>query len=199
MEDETISLEETLDELQIVQNFENSAHVNYIPYTIFISRTLPRLIAAQRALAYASEVGESFRPVTFRWIVNLSYGLSFLYVGADTYLKAVAEYEKPISPETQLHRTGIVTLDTLIWHSMASIVFPGLSIHTIVKYAKKGVAATSIPQRSVKLGAALPTVIGLASIPFVIHPLDHLADFIMDNVPRKFYSINVVSPHEKKE
>lgn len=39
-------------------------------------------------MAYTSDVGEAFRPVVPRWIVNAAYGLSFAYVAGDVTYEA---------------------------------------------------------------------------------------------------------------
>ncbi|KAJ1330232.1 hypothetical protein BSLG_009651 [Batrachochytrium salamandrivorans] len=39
--------------------------------------------AGSRYLAYTSDVGEAFRPVVPRGLVNAAYGISFAYVGVD--------------------------------------------------------------------------------------------------------------------
>lgn len=33
-----------------------------------------------------------------------------------------------------------------------------------------------------------PTLIGLCSIPFIIHPIDHFVDYFMDNTYRKLFN-----------
>lgn len=133
-----------------------------------------------RPMAYASEFGESFRPFVSPYFVNSMYGVSFLYVFADVGISCYNIRDK--GREAQMY-TGI---DQLIWHSMASLAFPALTIHQIVHYSQK-YAAPKISTHLPKYGRFSPIVFGLGSIPFIIHPLDHIADFIMNQSLRKYW------------
>ena len=132
-----------------------------------------------RPLAYASEFGESFRPFVHPYFVNSMYGLSFLYVFVDVGISCYNIRDK--GRERQLY----TALDQTIWHGMASLAFPAVTIHQIVHYSQK-YAAPKITNYLPKYGRFSPILFGLGSIPFIIHPLDHLADFIMNNSLRKY-------------
>ena len=88
-----------------------------------------------RPLAYASEVGESFRPVIPTWTVNSMYGLSIGYCFADAGVKL---YKIKDKPKNDIIKKGG---DLFVWHFFASMAFPALTIHTIVtdgpKYLEK--------------------------------------------------------------
>eukprot|EP01083_Nonionella_stella_P216714 778687_1 len=132
-----------------------------------------------RPMAYASEFGESVRPFVKRQVVNSLYGVSFLYVFADVSLACYSIRDK--GREMRLY----TALDQTIWHSMASIAMPALTIHQIVHYSKKYVAPRTT-RLFPKYGRFSPIFFGLGAIPFIIHPLDHLADFIMNQTLRKY-------------
>jgi hypothetical protein len=51
-------------------------------------------------------LGESFRPLIDKKFVNLSYGVAFAYVLADTFSKANKEYEKSASLPKSLITAG---------------------------------------------------------------------------------------------
>jgi mitochondrial fission process protein 1 len=81
----------------------------------------------------------------------------------------------------------ISTTDCFIWNSIASVCAPAITIHTVVKYAKKGISAVKVFKKVAIISAYGPTVVGLGSIPLIIHPIDHLADFVLDNSFRKIF------------
>lgn len=135
-----------------------------------------------RPTAYASEVGEALRRVTPLWFVNSMYGASILYVLVDTGVSTVSAYknnEKQVISNRK--HAAIVCADQIVWHTFASMVLPAVTIHTIVKYAGKLLRGT-------RYASVLPAVIGLTSIPFIIHPLDNSVTSVMDKIVRPFYS-----------
>ncbi len=136
-------------------------------------------MASSRPLAYASEVGESVRPITNPAFVRFLYGLSWGYVFIDTGVKTYAM--KKHGNEAM----AFCCLDTSIFHTFASMALPAFTIHSIVKYSgkffKKTIGAES------KFSKWLPVALGLGSIPFIIHPLDHFCEWAMDKTIRKSY------------
>ena len=66
----------------------------------------------------------------------------------------------------------------MIWQTLASVLVPGWVIHKIVKYTKLATLKMKNQSGFVKL---IPTFMGLASIPFIIHPIDNSIDYLMDN------------------
>ena len=133
-----------------------------------------------RPMAYASEFGESFRPFVNPLFVNTMYGVSIFYVAADVGISCynIREHGR----ESQLY----TALDQTLWHSMASLALPAVTIHQIVHLSQHH-AAPRIAKYAPRLGRFSPILFGLGSIPFIIHPLDHIADFIMNNTLRKFW------------
>jgi len=73
----------------------------------------------------------------------------------------------------------VAFLDTLVWQSLASVIFPGGTIFCVVKAAK-------LYCKSEKM-KFVPTLCGLGSIPLIIHPIDRFTDGLMDNTVRKMY------------
>jgi fission process protein 1 len=145
-------------------------------------------MAHSRPLAYASEMGESVRPLVPVALVRLLYGVSWGYVILDTSLKTYSVKDQP---------TNIMTtyaMDTAIWHTFASMALPAFTIHSIVKYSGKILQKFVNPAS--KIGRFGPTFFGMASIPFIIHPLDHFTDWAMDNSLRKIYGHKM--PHVHK-
>ena len=124
-----------------------------------------------RLLGYANEVGEAFRPLVPRWCVGASYGIAGAYVTAD------AAWRSTVPPPG---RSPLVeAADTFVWQGLASVAIPGAVINRIV-WAVGHVSPAHIARWS-------PTAAGLASIPFIIKPIDHGVDLLMETVFRPFY------------
>jgi len=145
----------------------NEGSDNTPAYIRNIVQLSSRLLSA-RPLAYASEVGESIRPIVPKIIVRGAYGLSFAYVFYD-----IGKHYHLLKTRNDPHLQRKIT-DLSLWHASASIVTPAIVIHTIVKVAGK-IPATS----------QYASLIGLMSIPFIIHPIDNITDKVLDNTLRK--------------
>lgn len=145
------------------------AYARFIPQ---VMRAAPKTLKAIKGAAYTSEVGEavrSFNPTLTRAL----YGVTFTYLFADI---AVHTY----------HAEGnkyIACGDSILWHSMASLAAPSLIVHQTVKHSSKVINLMKLSKRTSKYA---PIVLGLGVIPFVVHPIDHAADWIMDNTYRRF-------------
>lgn len=144
-------------------------------------------VSSARPLAYASEFGESLRPIAPKWFVRGMYGLSIGYVISDIGIK-IHEI-KDQGTETILMKAGELTL----WHTSASLVLPAVCIHTIVKSSTKllDIVKHMVEKRGMKLpkhAKFAPVILGLSSIPFIIHPIDEITDFGMGKLKKFFKS-----------
>lgn len=75
----------------------------------------------------------------------------------------------------------------MIWQMLASVAIPGFTINRICWASKKVLKMSSLAKGS-PLVKFTPTLIGLASIPFIIHPIDRGVDLLMDETYRKYVS-----------
>lgn len=132
-----------------------------------------------RPLAYTSEIGEAFRPLSSSYFVKFMYGVSWSYVLLDTGLKV-----HKVSNESPTV-ISLTLFDTFTWHIFASMLLPAVTIHAIVGNSKKLLNKANVQNKFVMKYS--PTLIGLVSIPLIIHPLDHLTDFMMDYTLRMAY------------
>jgi len=188
-EDQTIAeMEDTTEEL--LEQTHGVAYLGWVGRTL--SR-LPKIIAHQRWMAYASEGTEPFRPVAHPWLVRSGYVLSFFYVAMDIGVRTHAEYRETQSRE----KSAIVFGDSLVFHGFASLLLPAVLIHAIVKHSSVGLVRTGLFAKHHKVREYAPTVLGLASIPFVVGPIDHGVEWVMDNTVRQFYEVH--TEHEHKE
>ncbi|CAM9418652.1 unnamed protein product, partial [Hapterophycus canaliculatus] len=81
-----------------------------------------------RYAGYANEVGESFRHIAPRLVVP-SYAVSIAYVLGDTVDKGYKDYAEGKG----VTAVGKMSLDVLLWQSLASVAVPGLTINLTVK------------------------------------------------------------------
>jgi len=132
-----------------------------------------------RLLGYANEVGEAFRALVHRNVVRLSYAIAFGYVFADTNDKT----KKVVPNDT---KTKMLTgADVLIWQTLASVAIPGFTINRIC-----ALSAILLRRSPFKSAAQkwITTGVGLSSIPFIVKPIDHFVDYLMDNTYRRYIS-----------
>lgn len=175
-----------------------------------------------RYFGYANELGESFRPLVHARWVAFSYGVAGMYVAADTadkYLKAQRLETYTAAQRQMLGASNAI--DTAIWQGLASVAIPGLVINRIVWAASKlpmtGRMSKVVP--TVRSGQpacdAMPTscrspdlalettshpmplqAIGLASVPFIITPIDNavhkFADLTYKPILKRFFPV----PHK---
>lgn len=132
-----------------------------------------RFVRYVRPLAYSNEVGEAFRN-TFPKLLKPAYVIAFGYIATDIAV-TVAEAK----PENRM----LTLFDQSLWHSIASVVWPGVTVHQTVKFSTKMVQNVS----NVHVKRILPVALGLGIIPLIVHPIDHYTDILMDNTVRKMY------------
>uniref|UniRef100_A0A336M407 Mitochondrial fission process protein 1 n=1 Tax=Culicoides sonorensis TaxID=179676 RepID=A0A336M407_CULSO len=139
-----------------------------------------------RYLGYSNEVGEAFRSLVKKQVVHASYAVAIGYVLCDTADKAKQKYKLPEALGGGARGALIASGDTLIWQMLASVMIPGFTINRICWATKKLLTMTEAR----KLGwiKFVPTLIGLASIPLIIHPIDRGVDELMDKTYRKYVS-----------
>mmetsp|Transcript_7472 Transcript_7472/g.18682 ORF Transcript_7472/g.18682 Transcript_7472/m.18682 type:complete len:173 (+) Transcript_7472:55-573(+) len=131
-----------------------------------------------RYLGYSNELGEAFRPLVHPRVVGATYVVSGGYVVADAVDKVLLALRNEKIPEQARKWVALEKgADTLIWQGLASVIFPGITINRIVWATGK----LPLPP---KLKSIVPTAVGLASIPLIIYPIDHLVHWGMDKTTR---------------
>lgn len=80
----------------------------------------------------------------------------------------------------------ISAVDTLVWQTLASVAIPGFTINRLCA------ASLYLLKKHTKLPSATrkwtTVAVGLGSIPFIVKPIDHLVDVLMNNSFRKWFS-----------
>lgn len=159
-----------------------------------IPKYIARAMEMARPLAYASEVGESFRKV-FPWLVKPLYALSIGYVFGDIVIKYYGVRNK----NSEFRKWFLADLS--LWHLGASLVLPAVVINRYIHTLAWGLARMNVGNKVLKF---VPTVTALCLIPFIVHPLDHFTDYAMDATFRKYVNYRSFDEdyqkveHEKK-
>lgn len=152
-----------------------------------------------RLLGYANEIGESFRYQLPRFVVP-SYIISFGYCGMDSISAGYQEWNRKnekgfssstakngssLSTRTREYRSAIAVCDTLLWQTLASVLIPGGTINGIVRLSRLVVSQKrTVFSKAPMLQKWFPTFTGIASIPFIVHPIDTFVDYLLDNTTR---------------
>jgi fission process protein 1 len=147
-------------------------------YLAYANRLRPLLLMGRRYLAYTSDFGEAFRPLTTPFFVNTTYAISFGYVG----FEIAQEAYKSHSRSDHKYVFGTHVAKHTIFQTLASLALPAFTIHSTVKYS--GILFKNVKnQRVLNWG---PTFLGLAVIPFLPTLIDHPAELIVDKVFEPF-------------
>ena len=92
--------------------------------------------------------------------------------------------QRPLSSEAE-RRTHVVhvTVDTLLWQTLASVIVPGFTINRVCAATLWALGRTTrLPLAARK---RLTTAAGLAVIPLIVRPIDALVDVTLDLTFRK--------------
>ncbi|AZL90003.1 hypothetical protein QKC54_gp0855 [Megavirus baoshan] len=164
-----------------------------VKYVGPLTRAL-RVIAGFRPASYASDLAEATRgtlcekkygifPNAF---IKAMYGVTITYIGADLYFRYLANKHMAqtteTSSDTRCQVLGITPLQRYmgyhtLWHLQASLLFPTVTIHSVVSLTRKLTNKYNWPKSGIR--RFMPALFSLAIIPAIIHPLDDLADKIM--------------------
>lgn len=159
-----------------------------------------------RLLGYCNEVGEAFKRFASRKVYLGSYLVSTGYCLGDAADKgrktaqSCAECRGPPAtldpgagaavtiPATLGGGGGAVAVaetvaEVLVWQGLASVAIPGFTINRVVA-GTTWLLNQNTSVGSGRLRAALPTAVGLISIPFIIFPIDRGVDEFMHHVYR---------------
>ncbi|KAK9466706.1 mitochondrial 18 KDa protein-domain-containing protein [Lipomyces arxii] len=159
-------------------------------YAAYANR-LRIVMAAQRYVAYTSDIGESFRPLVRPAVVTTAYGISWSYVIGDV---AYEGYKARLREEEYLGlkakgeelTTGVppdwrvAMLQRGVFQSIASMGLPAFTIHSTVKYASKAMNKTANPT----LRRWGPVGLGLSVVPLLPYlfdePVEEAVNFVFE-------------------
>ncbi|KAI1292406.1 hypothetical protein EDD11_008789 [Mortierella claussenii] len=143
-------------------------------YLAYLARYKNLFVASSRYLAYSSDVGEAFRPVTAPLFVNAMYGVSFAYVGFDV---AYEGYKAKISGAPN-DVVGMTVLKRGVFQGLASLLMPAITIHTVVHQSGRLFKHSA----NITLKKWGPTAIGLCVVPALPIMFDHPIETAVDKV-----------------
>ncbi|GAB1602101.1 Hypothetical predicted protein, partial [Argonauta hians] len=138
-----------------------------------------------RYLGYANEVGEAFRALVPVNAVRFSYVVACGYVAADANHKGERAAQKSDQSSSATKKRLIAMADTVVWQGLASVAIPGFTINRLcagTNYLLK--KSSSLP---VNVRRWSTTFVGLGCIPFIVKPIDHSVDYMMNSSVRKMY------------
>lgn len=77
-----------------------------------------------------------------------------------------------------------------MWQILASVIVPGLTIKAVAK-SMTALCNTTIANKKIHPNVLrfAPTALGLFAIPFIIKPIDHIVDSVMDATYRKSFKV----------
>ncbi len=145
-----------------------------------------RVVSGIRPLSYASDVGEATRGTFPNAFIKAMYGVTITYISADLYFRYLANKHMAQTTESssdaRCQVLGITPLQRYmgyhtLWHLQASLLFPTVTIHSVVSLTRKLTNKYNWPKSGIR--RFMPALFSLAIIPAIIHPLDDLADKIM--------------------
>jgi len=130
-----------------------------------------------RYIAFSSDVGEAFRPIASKWVVNSTYGIAFAYCIGDVLYNGHKEYKRSTPPN--MSNVYNRASRTAVFHTFGSLLIPAVTIHTVVNGANK-----LTQKSSPRLKLLVPSAAGLFCIPFlpifVDEPVEHYTDIFFD-------------------
>uniref|UniRef100_K7ESS7 Mitochondrial fission process protein 1 n=1 Tax=Pongo abelii TaxID=9601 RepID=K7ESS7_PONAB len=136
-------------------------------------------------IGYANEVGEAFRSLVPAAVVWLSYGVASSYVLADAIDKGKKAGEVPSPEAGRRARVTVAVVDTFVWQALASVAIPGFTINRVCAASLYVLGTATRWPLAVRKWTT--TVLGLLTIPIIIHPIDRSVDFLLDSSLRKLY------------
>ena len=86
--------------------------------------------------------------------------------------------------------TTATFVDVLVWQTLASVLIPGKVINMVTAFSTQATSNVALQKKRPFLARYLPTAVGLACIPLIINPIDHVVDKLMDSTLRKVMPLN---------
>ncbi|EER07195.1 conserved hypothetical protein [Perkinsus marinus ATCC 50983] len=170
--------------------------LRYLAFAQRILRVITPSARQVRYLAFTSDVGEAFRPVVPRWLVNTSYAATG-DIGYSTWL----EYKRTKDLADHKIRVWTAAAKATTFQMVASLALPFAIIHSTVHYS--GVMLRRMAVKNARLLQGGPTIIGLAIVPFLPivcdKPIEHGVDLIFEKWGPKIVSEDVARAKEKEE
>eukprot|EP00744_Colponema_vietnamica_P008617 GILI01012285.1.p1 GENE.GILI01012285.1~~GILI01012285.1.p1 ORF type:complete len:240 (-),score=41.77 GILI01012285.1:116-835(-) len=155
-------------------------------YTAFIGRAA----LCVRYLAYTSDFGEAFRPLANPWVVRGAYGVSWGYVIADVAYKG---HTLRTVHKADNYDLFMGCTQRALFQSMASMIFPAITIHETVRWSKKFILSRPGLKRYAVWG---PTLCGLGVVPFLPFMFDEPVEYVVENAFKQIWTPKYSVEHD---
>ncbi|KAF7731567.1 hypothetical protein EC973_009331 [Apophysomyces ossiformis] len=163
-----------MSETRVHDNSEPDSLDTKARYLAYGARLKTALRASTRYIAYSSDYGEAFRPLVSPALVKAAYGISWAYVGLDVSYEAY----KAIHAGKDNAIVATIATKRAIFQSLASMILPMMTIHSVVKYSSQ--MFRNVKRPTVRLWG--PTALGLAVVPFLPYLFDHPVETFVDRI-----------------
>ncbi|KAF4704439.1 WD repeat-containing protein 44 [Perkinsus olseni] len=175
--------------------------LRYLAFAQRVLRVVTPSAKQVRYLAFTSDVGEAFRPVVPRWLVNASYATTVGYIFGDIGYSTWLEYKRTKDLADHKIRVWTAAAKATTFQMVASLALPFAIIHSTVHYS--GVMLRRMAVKNARLLQMGPTMIGLAIVPFLPivcdKPIEHGVDLIFEKWGPKIASEESARAKEKAE
>lgn len=151
----------------VQEHHEHSAHLDegIGRYTAYVMRLKTIIAAGSRYIAYSSDIGEAFRPLTRPGVVRAAYGISWAYIFSDVGYTCYDVYQHADKTSPMLpYDLAWVAARRAVFQTLASLVLPAVTIHSVVRYSAPIFARSARKQ----IRAFGPTAAGLLAVPLLV-------------------------------
>uniref|UniRef100_A0A914Y6R7 Mitochondrial fission process protein 1 n=1 Tax=Panagrolaimus superbus TaxID=310955 RepID=A0A914Y6R7_9BILA len=115
----------------------------------------------------------------------MNYVVSIGYVCADALDKSRKAYKLPyLSATDRRQEVSTTAFDALLWQGLASVAIPGFTINRVCALSNAILRRTTFGTPMTK---AITTIVGLSTIPFIVHPIDAFVEHAMEKTIRPYY------------
>lgn len=140
--------------------------------------TAARYSAYAHFLAYASDVGESFRSVLPPAAVTATYGIAGMYMIGDIAYAGYAESQKPGTTSSHIGKT---VAHSTVFQGLASLSLPFLVIHNAVHLSEKHIFKTMQNAFLKRWGPSAVALAIIPALPIADEPIEKFIDWVFDH------------------
>ncbi|WFD05125.1 hypothetical protein MVES1_000451 [Malassezia vespertilionis] len=147
-------------------------------YAAYAARLRTLITTGSRYIAYSSDIGEAFRPLTKPIVVSAAYGISWAYIISDVGY-TVWHASNHMDPNDSSYKKDLAWIGArrTVFQTLASMFLPALTIHSVVRYSAPLFSKFS-NMRARSIG---PTVLGLCTVPLLPVLFDHPVEYAVEN------------------
>ena len=183
---------------QIINNYIVEISTNYNRVLALtgrvglVLRKMGYFISKLRSITYLNQIGSTANKM---FIIPNSY-LSTLYQIAWGYVIIDIMYKGNKVKSKGKEAVFFSCIDTTVWHSLASFALPSLILNSVISGSY---FLLSFNGKFVnRFSMMTPIVLGFATLPFIIEPIDKTTSFMLNSTIRKGYIEKIETKDIKK-